>query len=280
MIVRPFVDLHLHTTASDGRHTPRELVERAADAGLTVIAVTDHDTTAGSADVQEHARAHGIEAIAGIEITAVHNGSDVHVLGYFFDPADERLARFLEAQRATRVRRVSVIAARIAELGMSIDVERILEDARRHPNRSIGRPQVARALVEAGHAADIRDAFDRWLGRGRPAFVDRPGTPPAEVVALLHGAGGIASMAHPGRTAMDELIAPLAATGLDAIEVYHSDHDAAAVRHYAAVARGHGLLATGGSDYHGDPARGVSPGSSSLPPEEWQRLRAASRKDA
>jgi predicted metal-dependent phosphoesterase TrpH len=280
-MTRPtLVDLHLHTTASDGRCSPRELVDRAVDAGLTVIAATDHDTTAGIAEVQASARAAGIEAISGIEITSVHDGTDVHVLGYFFDPADAPLGRFLAEQRAIRVSRLVAIAERVAELGMPIDVEPLLENARQHPNRSVGRPQIARALVAAGYVADVREAFEQWLGRGRPAFVDRPGASPAHIVGIVHGAGGVVSMAHPGRTSMDELIPPLVDAGLDALEVYHSDHDQAAIARYAAIAQQYGLLVTGGSDYHGDPARSVTPGSSSLPPDDWERLRVAGHRDA
>lgn len=271
------IDLHLHTTASDGRRTPRELVDLAADVGLDVIAVTDHDTTAAVVDVREYASTRGIEAIAGIEITSVHEGSDVHILGYFFNPDDKELSSFLAAQRATRVRRVRAIAERVAELGMPIDVERILIEGHQYANRSVGRPQVAQALVAAGHAADMRDAFDRWLGRGKPAFIERPGALPADVIALLHAAGGLASMAHPGRTEMDDLIPPLAASGLDAIEVYHSDHDEAAVARYTDLARQHDLLVAGGSDYHGDPGRDLLPGSAMLPSTEWERLRRARR---
>ena len=271
------IDLHLHTTASDGRRTPRELVDLAADVGLRVMAVTDHDTTAAVVEAREYAATRGIEAISGIEITAVHDGVDVHLLGYFFDPNHQELSSFLATQRATRVRRVRAIAERVAALGMPIDVDRILIEARQYPNRSIGRPQVARDLVAAGYVPDMRAAFDVWLGRGKPAFVERPGAPPSEVVALVHAAGGLASMAHPGRTAMDDLIPQLVASGLDAIEVYHSDHDEAAIAHYGDLARQHNLLVTGGSDYHADPSRDVLLGSSTLPEHEWERLAAFAR---
>ena len=272
------IDLHLHTTASDGRRTPRELVDLAVTVGVTVMAVTDHDTTSAVIEVREDAAARGIEAIAGIEITSVHEGVDVHVLGYFFDPDNRQLLSFLAAQRATRVRRVKQIAERLAELAMPIDVDRILIEARQYPNRSIGRPQVARAMIAAGHAVGMRDAFDRWLGRGQPAFVERPGASPSEVVSLLHAAGGLASMAHPGRTRMDDLIPQLAASGLDAIEAYHSDHDEAAITRYSALAQQLDLLVTGGSDYHADPGRDLQPGSSTLPQEQWERLKARSAR--
>jgi 3',5'-nucleoside bisphosphate phosphatase len=274
------VDLHLHTTASDGRCTPAELVARAAAAGVTVMAATDHDTTAGVADVREHAARRGILAITGIEITAVESGRDVHMLGYFFDPANPALGEFLGAQRATRVARITAIGDRLATLGMPIDVGPLLAEAARQTGKSIGRPKVARAMIDAGYVADSREAFDRWLGRGCPAFVERAGAPPEKVIAILHRAGGIASLAHPGRTGIDARIVALCEAGLDAIEVYHSDHDAAAVDRYGRMAEELGVLVSGGSDFHGDPAHGLEPGGSTLPAAQWERLYAARDRHA
>jgi len=268
------VDLHLHTTASDGRATPAELVARAAAAGVTVIAATDHDTTAGVAEVRAHAERRGMLAIPGIEITAIENGRDLHMLGYFFDPANPALAEFLAAQRATRVARIAAIAGRLASLGMPIDVEPILADAARHTAQSIGRPKVARAMIEAGYVADTRQAFEMWLARGCPAFVERAGAVPEDVIAIVHSAGGLASLAHPVRSDIDSRIAKLRDAGLDAIEVYHPDHDAIAVARYERVARDLGMLVSGGSDFHGDPAHGMEPGGSTLPAREWERLYA------
>jgi predicted metal-dependent phosphoesterase TrpH len=142
--------------------------------------------------------------------------------------------------------------------------------------RSIGRPLIARALVEAGYVAGMQEAFDRWLGADCPAFVPRSGAPPAMVVAIIHAAGGIASLAHPGKLRHEPQIAPLVDAGLDAVEVFHPDHDAALIDHYLGVARAFGLLITGGSDFHGDPARGLEPGSVTLPVAEFERLRRAS----
>jgi predicted metal-dependent phosphoesterase TrpH len=271
-------DLHMHTTASDGRCTPRELVDRVVAAGITVMAVTDHDTTAAVAEVQALAHARGIEAHAGIEITAVEDGRDIHMLGYFYNPAEQRLIDFLRVQRETRIKRVHVIAARLAELGVPIDLQALLDEAQRNLGRSIGRPQVARALQRAGHVADTREAFDRFLGNDGPAFVSRPGSPAEVVIGIIHRAGGVASLAHPGRTRIDSRIKALSLAGLDALEVYHSDHDQAAIERYHRMASELGLLMTGGSDFHGDPAHGIEPGTSTLPPAEWQRLSAARRR--
>lgn len=266
------VDLHLHTTASDGRSTPRELVAHAVAGGVSVMAATDHDTIAACADVRTIAAEHGIEAITGIEITAVEESRDVHVLGYFIDIADTSLAAFLSAQREARIARVEAIGARLAELGVPIDIEPILEQARRQPNRSVGRPQVARALVAAGHVTDTRAAFDRWLADGHPAFVPRLGATAEAVIEIIHRAGGIASIAHPGKTRIDGRLTSLRDAGLDAIEAFHTDHDPATVARYTRLADDLGLLVTGGSDFHGDPAHGSMPGSVTLPAAHWQRL--------
>lgn len=278
------IDLHLHTTASDGRLSPAQLVARATSAGLTTISVTDHDTVAALAEVTAVAAAANIRVVSGIEITAVDDGRDVHMLGYFFDPDSAPLAAVLEHQRALRVARVREIGARLATLGMVIDVESVLLEAAARPGSSVGRPQVARELVRAGYVASLQDAFDKWLATGRPAFISRTGPSPAAIVAAIHEAGGIASMAHPGVTRRDELIGPLAEHGLDAIEVYHSDHSPEDQQHYQRIAKRRNLLVSGGSDFHGDdPAmvpgrarRGVL-GVVSLPPADFAALEERSR---
>lgn len=275
MTVRPSdtrIDLHLHTTASDGRCTPRELVERAAQAGVSILAVTDHDTTAAVADVRRAALEHGMQAVSGIEITAVGDGRDLHILGYLFDPLHQALAAFLLAQRAARIARVEAIGARLASLGVPIDVEPLVGRARRESGRSIGRPQVARAMVEAGHVGNTREAFDRWLARGRPGFVPRAGALPGAVIEIIHDAGGIASLAHPVQLGPEPPIKALVDAGLDAVEVFHPDHDAALVERYLLLARELDLLVTGGSDFHGDPTHGLTPGAVTLPAAEFARL--------
>jgi predicted metal-dependent phosphoesterase TrpH len=272
------IDLHLHTTASDGRCSPRELVERAAQAGLSVMAVTDHDTTAALAEVDREARRHGIQTVPGIEITAIEAGRDVHVLGYLFEPGDGRLAAMLAKQRVTRIARIEAIAVRLAASGVPVDVEPILARARDESGRSVGRPQVARAMIDAGHVSGMQDAFDHWLVPGRPGFVPREGPTTEEVIDVIHQAGGIASIAHPGQRALTERITELAAAGLDAVEAFHPDHDSAQTREYVQIARRLNLLLTGGSDFHGDPGHGLEPGSVTLPAAEWERLYARRRQ--
>lgn len=266
------IDLHLHTTASDGYLSPAQLVARAKAAGLTTISITDHDTVAAIAEVTELAGAMGIRVIPGIEVTAVDDGRDVHMLGYFFDPDSATLAALLQRQRALRVARVREIGERLAALGMPVDVESVLLTAAAKPGSSVGRPQVARELIRAGYVASVQQAFDLWLATGRPAFVARTGPSPASVVGAIHEAGGIASIAHPGVTKRDELIAPLIDAGLDAIEVYHSDHTPEAEHTYKMMAERHGVAVSGGSDFHGDESRRNTLGIISLPAEAFAAL--------
>ncbi len=243
------------------------------------MAVTDHDTTGAISAVQRLARERKIAVVTGIEITSMEAGRDLHVLGYFFDPADAALGTFLGIQRGARVARIESISQRLAALGMPVDIGPLLDFVDRDAARAIGRPQVARAMVDAGYVADMREAFDRWLGQGGPAFVARSGPTPEDTIAIIHAAGGLASLAHPGADDVTPArISALAASGLDAIEVFHADHDAVMTERYAVLARELTLLMTGGSDFHGDPSHGLSPGSITLPAEEWERLRAAGQR--
>ena len=282
----------MHTTASDGRLSPSELVARVAAAGLTTISVTDHDTVAAIESVTADADRRGIRVIPGIEVTAVDNHRDVHMLAYYIDPANRPLADLLVKQRALRVARVTEIADRLATLHVPVDVDNLLLMAAAHPGSSVGRPQLARELVRAGHVQSVQEAFDKWLATGRPGFVPRTGPSPADVVDTIHGAGGIASFAHPGVTNRDDLIASLADRGLDALEVYHSDHTPEQVMGYKGLAMRHNLLVSGGSDFHGDDApsaqatgdkppartRRSTLGVVTLPPEALAALEATARR--
>ena len=269
------IDLHLHSTASDGRLSPADLVDAAADAGVRVMALTDHDTTAGVEEARGRAAHRGIEVVPGIEITAVEAGHDIHVLGYFLEPADGRLQSFLLAQRVSRVTRVEEIGLRLEALGMPIDVAAVLAEAPSRSGRAVGRPQVARAMVRAGYVMDVQEAFTRWLSRGCPAFVPRQGPSPERVIETVHELGGIASLAHPGRTGIYDRLDALRRAGLDALEAFHSDHSEEERIRYARLALDRGMLLTGGSDFHGDAARAVRPGSAVLPAEHWPALAAA-----
>ena len=267
------IDLHLHTTASDGLLSPGALVARAAAAGLRIIALTDHDTLDGLPEARRAAEGYDLRVIDGVEITAVDDHRDVHMLGYFVDPGYAGLVDFLSSQRVDRLRRVRDIAERLAALGVPIDLEPLLAAAARTPGRSIGRPQIASALVASQHARDCEDAFNRFLGNESPAYVPRRGASPEDVIEIVRRAGGIVSMAHPALTKKDPIIPRLAAAGLAALEVRHSDHDARAEQHYRALASRHGLAVSGGSDFHGDNShRAAGLGSVTLPFEDFRAL--------
>ena len=272
------IDLHLHTTASDGALSPSELVSRARAAHLSIIAITDHDTTAGTCAAREAALAADLELIPGIEISAVAGGRDIHLLGYFIDPESPALAAFLETQRGERLRRLNAMGDRLAALGCSIDLAPILEIAQR--GRSVGRPQVADALVRDGHAGSRDEAFASFLEFGAPAFVPRCGASPEDVIRVVHEAGGVVSMAHPGVTKRDDLIPSMAAAGLDALEVRHSDHAEADETRYRALAAALGLAVTAGSDYHGDVGRRAAKlGTVVMPSADFEILwRAVERR--
>jgi predicted metal-dependent phosphoesterase TrpH len=269
------IDLHVHSTASDGLLAPDALVARLATAGVTTFALCDHDTTAGLAAAAAAARAAGLGFLTGIEITAIEAGKDVHVLGYGIDPASAPLATFLAEQRGHRRARIVAIEQRLAALGVPVSLD---ADGRLDGNdggRAIGRPVIARALIAAGHVASMDEAFDRYLTPGRPAFVPRTGAPVAEVVAMIARAGGIAALAHPGLTRRDDAIPTWIDAGLAALEVWHSHHSETDVARYAALVERHGLLATGGSDFHGDNAgRVYRVGEVGTPPEAFARLTA------
>ena len=266
------IDLHLHTTASDGALAPAELVERARAAGIRTLSVTDHDTMAGVEEAAETASAQGLEFLPGIEITAVLDRRDVHMLAYFLDPDPAGLAAFLQAAREDRLRRAREMAAKLADLGAPIEIEGLITEANAK-GRTVARPVVARALVEAGHVPGVQEAFDRWLADGGPAYVARQGASPAEVVRLVARAGGVSALAHPGLLGKDELIPSLAKAGLGAIEVFHSEHDTTAESHYTRLTEQHGLAVCGGSDFHGDDHhRAKSFGAVGLPRKKFMEL--------
>jgi predicted metal-dependent phosphoesterase TrpH len=268
------IDLHTHTTASDGRCSAADLVARAAAAGVSVLAVTDHDTVAGCAPAAEACASRRLEFVPGIEMTAVMDEADVHVLGYFIDVNSGALHAFLSEQRFRRIDRVRQMVARLRHHGIPLDAEAIVAPAIADPARSAGRPWIARALVAGGYARDSNDAFARWLSRGRPAFVPRAGAAPAAVFDRIHEAGGVASLAHPALIGRDDCLAEFARAGLDAIEAYHSEHSPDDTARYLRVADQLGLAVSGGSDYHGDAHGPASPGAVTLPAEAFERLRA------
>jgi hypothetical protein len=243
------VDLHTHTTASDGALAPRALVREAVKHGVRVLAVTDHDTTDGLAEAMEEARQHaGLEIIPGLEINCDVAGGEVHVLGYFVDHAAASFQAFLGEQRRERRDRIHRIAERLAELGMPIDPAEVFAIVK---EGSAGRPHVARVMVQRGYVKSLREAFDRYLHTNGPANVPRKRLTPADAVRFIAAASGVPVLAHPGVAGKDDLIDELIAVGLQGIEVYYAEHTPKQIADYLDRCRRHDLVATGGSDFHG-----------------------------
>ena len=263
----------MHTTASDGRSTPEQLVSRAHAVGLRTISVTDHDTLAGIAPVTEAATRAAIQVIPGIEITSIYKGKDVHVLGYFVSSATPGLQPLIDGLRRQRTERAEEIASRLEHLGVPIDTEALIATATAGGGKSLARPQIAQALVDAGHVSTVQEAFDQFLENGGPAYVPHRGASPAEVVEIVTRGGAVASLAHPGYRQRDEMLPELVEAGLTAIEVFHPSHDEATQAHYMQLAREYNVGVTGGSDYHGEGVRRADQlGVMHLPQEYFKDL--------
>jgi len=273
------VDLHSHTTASDGALAPRELVRKAAQHGVRVLAITDHDSTDGLREaIEEAAKPPPLEIVPGLEINCdVPAGprggpSEVHVLGYCVDWEADWFQQFLREQREERRARVFRIAARLAELGMPIEPDEVFALVR---EGSAGRPHVAQVMVTRGYVKSVREAFDKYLHAGGPANVPRKRLTPAEAVAIIRRARGVPVLAHPGLAGRDDMIPELVQAGLMGIETYYPEHSASQTAAYRAMCATLGLVATGGSDYHG-PAIGKAnaPGTPAIPMSVWHELRS------
>ena len=262
-------DLHVHSTASDGTLSPSELVTRAVARGVRVLAITDHDSVEGLPEGALTAAAAGIRFVPGVELSSVHEGSDVHVLGYFVDARDPQLRAHLEDLRAARRRRAEGIVTALQEAGYAVTIDEVLALS---DGGAVGRSHVARALVAGGHAEDVTDAFSRLLGRGRPFYVPKDVRSPADAISVIRDAGGIPVLAHPGVTGIDAIVPDLVAAGLEGIEAYHAEHTPEQRERYAALAEELGLLVTGGSDFHGPQAPNPELGTVELPPGAVDRL--------
>ncbi|WNG15972.1 PHP domain-containing protein [Cystobacter fuscus] len=267
------IDLHSHTTASDGQHSPTGLLALAASAGVKALAVTDHDTVEGLAEAAEAARAHGVELVPGIELSAFVNKREVHILGHFVRPDFPELAAYASRLRVEREQRMVLMVERMQRLGFPIRMEEVRALA---AGAQLGRPHLARVLVERGWCLDVKAAFDRFLGAGKAAWVERFKLDGAEAIQLVHRAGGTATLAHPGSSKIERYdILQLARAGLDGLEALHSDHNPSVQQRYVKYAKEFDLVPTGGSDFHGEQVTpGRRPGDSPTPPENFARLRA------
>ena len=253
------LDLHVHTTASDGLLSPAEVVGLAADGGLDVLAITDHDTVAGIPEAMSAAAEFPVEIIPGIEVSSTHEGGEYHILGYFVDPQAGSIEAHERHAIGVRESRMDEMVARLRSQGLLIEMAEVLDAA--GPDRSvIGRPHLARALVSKGYAKSVPDAFDRLIGDGHPAFVPTRLATPEEAIRLILDAGGIPVWAHPPMHALHRLLPAFIEAGLKGLEVYRPRATPRHIRKLERTAEGGGLLTTGGSDWH-DPERGYPLGS-------------------
>jgi predicted metal-dependent phosphoesterase TrpH len=272
------VDLHVHSTASDGRLTPAEVIREAAEKGMSYIALADHDTVDGIAAARKAAKAFtGLSVIPGIEISTDIPQGEVHMLGYFIDYTDAELLAQLEDFKNSRLRRAEQMVAKLADLGVPVEWRRVLELA---GSSTIGRPHIAQAMLEKGHIPSFKDAFDEYLGHGKPAYVEREKMLPAEAVGIIVKARGLPVLAHPLTTEDPEgLVAELKPAGLVGLEAYYNGYSDEEVEGLLALAQKHGLIATGGSDFHGiEPDEETAIGGADVPLEAVERLIALAKK--
>lgn len=265
-----FADLHLHTFFSDGTFTPEELVERARTIGFAAIALTDHDTVEGCDRAAAACAAAGMEFITGTELTAEHEDTEVHILAYFVDTQNQTLLTRIAGFQSVRQNRIREMVAALNKLGIPLQAEAVFALAN---CKSPGRPHVARALVKEKLIGSLDEAFERYLKKGRPAWVPKTKMSALESVELIHQAGGLAVMAHPGLNRTDEIIPDLVAAGLDGIECFHTKHSTAMSERYLMIAEKHHLLVTGGSDCHGFSKVKPLIGTVKLPYDHVQKLK-------
>ena len=272
-----FADLHLHTQFSDGTFTPEELVARAHQLEFAAIALTDHDTVEGCARAAAACAAVGIDFLPGSELTAQHTDTEVHILGYLLDTENRALLEKIAVFQAQRQNRIHEMVAALNKMGIPLKVEAVFALAN---CRSPGRPHVARALVKEKLVGSLDEAFERFLKKNRPAWVPKTKMSALESIELIHQAGGVAVMAHPGLNRTDEIIPDLVQAGLDGIECFHTKHSTVMAERYLMLAEQHGLLVTGGSDCHGFSKKAPLIGTVKLPIEHVEKLkaRAAARR--
>lgn len=244
-----YCDLHLHTCFSDGTLTPQELVIKSKKAGLSCVAITDHDTTRAIAPAQEQAVESSIEVISGIELTAEHKGIEIHMLGYLLDHNAPALIERIKILDENRVERVHKITEKLRAIGVPLDADEVFKIAE---GGTVGRLHIARALKQQGLVATLQEAFQKYIGDKGPAFVLGFRFSPEEAIDLIKRSGGVPVLAHPYLLRNDELIPEFVQYGLMGLEIYYPEHSQGMVNFYLDLAKKYGLLATGGSDYHGE----------------------------
>jgi predicted metal-dependent phosphoesterase TrpH len=265
------IDLHAHTTASDGRMAPRDLVRAAARAGVTVLAVTDHDTADGLDEALAEGPAAGVRVLPGVELSTHAGGMDVHILGYFIDPREPALTGLCAALRRSRVERIRRMVGALQAAGVRVTEEEVFAEA--GPG-TVSRAHVARVLVRRGIVPTFARAFERYLGRNARAYVPSSALTPAEAVLRIRGAGGVPVLAHPGDLADDGIIPALVQDGIEGLEAFSHNARPSEVERYVRIARDFRLLVTGGSDFHGETDFGRSLGETDCPAEYFRELEA------
>lgn len=243
-----FADLHIHSTASDGTNSPSEVVRLSKEYGLNAIALTDHDTIDGLKEAIESAQKYNIEVIPGIELNSYDGEQDVHILGYFINYNDKIFKKRLEKIINSRIDRGTQIIKKLNKLNINISLEDVLEFAN---DNFIGRPHIAQAMVKKNYVETVKEAFEKYIGEGRPAYVERYRLHPFESIHYILDNGAIPVLAHPGLLKNKDIIKKLVINGLKGIEVYHSKHTTAESEYYLKKAKELGLIITGGSDFHG-----------------------------
>ena len=266
-----FADLHLHTLFSDGTFTPEELVLRAQKVGLACIALTDHDSVEGCERAAVACASVQMDFIPGAELTAEHDDTEVHILGYFLDTKNPVLLKRIAEFQSVRQNRIREMVAALNKLGIPLKVEAVFALAN---CKSPGRPHVARALVKEKLIGNLDEAFERYLKKGRPAWVPKTKMSALESVELIHQAGGLAVMAHPGLNRTDDIIPDLVKAGLDGIECFHTKHSTVMAERYLEIAEKYNLLVTGGSDCHGFSKKQPLIGTVKLPYDHVEKLKA------
>jgi predicted metal-dependent phosphoesterase TrpH len=267
-------DLHLHTLFSDGTFTPEELARRGAELGLTGMALTDHDSVEGCERMAQACQPLGIEFITGAELTSEYDGHEVHLLGYFIDARQPEWLAEIKKFQTVRQERIREMVSRLNKLGIPLRAETVFALANCH---SPGRPHVARALAQEGLCGSMDEAFERFLKKGRPAWVPKFKISAGDAMALIHRAGGLAVLAHPGLNHCDQVIPHLTGEGLDGLECFHSRHSSTQSEYYLALAKSLRLVVTGGSDCHGFSKGKPLIGGVRLPGGYFQMLKAARR---
>lgn len=267
-----YADLHLHTVFSDGTWTPRELILKSRKAGLSAIAIVDHDSVKGIASAIEIAKTQNIEVLPGIELSAEYGQLEAHILGYLIDYKNRKLTQTLEILRKNRIERIYTIVDKLNDAGISLNPESVFRAANQG---TVGRSHIARALVAEGKVASVFEAFQKYIGNSAPCFVLGFKFSHNEAIKLIKDIGGVPILAHPYSLNNDELIARFIADGLMGLEVYYPQHSQSMINFYLGLAKKHNLLVTGGSDCHGDVKSDIRIGSIKLPYELVQRLKEA-----